>query len=52
MIKNIENEESRHERRISEIDYIENVNMNTKVSEEELTELKELESMRVASLDD
>lgn len=50
--KNIENEESRHERRISEIDYIENVNMNTKVSEEELTELKELESMRVASLDD
>ncbi len=46
-----EKEESRHGRRIEEIDEIENINMNTKVSKEEILELKELESIRVAALD-
>lgn len=50
--KDIEGKDTRHERRIDEIEEIENINMDTKVSTEGLQELKELELMRVASLND
>lgn len=50
--KDNQGKESRHERRIEELEEIESQNLNTKVSGEELEELKDLASLRVASLND
>lgn len=47
--KDSEGKETRHERRIDEMEEIENMNMDTKVSGEELEELKELESLRITT---